>query len=227
MLSAVTFVQIPVSLLVPRFAARARDQRRYIMISTTLTALGLAGVLIAPTTMPYLWAMIIGVGLGSSFAIGLLLFVLRGRTASDTAQLSAMAQTFSYLRRQLDHCCLVPCTMRRDPGRLRWPCCSFSCRPTVPGRRPRRPAAPTWPQRSLEVKLRLKAHFEACAKSDLAVAARIQSAFPKSELICMRRRMRHSNPRGRTQLAFQVCSRPVVNVGNTRPGGDYGHGNRS
>ena len=71
-LSAVTFVQIPVSLLVPRFAARARDQRRYIMISTTLTALGLAGVLIAPTTMPYLWAMIIGVGLGSSFAIGLL-----------------------------------------------------------------------------------------------------------------------------------------------------------
>ena len=97
MLSAVTFVQIPVSLLVPRFAARARDQRRYIMTSTTLTALGLAGVLIAPTTMPYLWAMIIGVGLGSSFAIGLLLFVLRGRTASDTAQLSAMAQTFSYL----------------------------------------------------------------------------------------------------------------------------------
>jgi MFS transporter, CP family, cyanate transporter len=96
-LSAVTFVQIPVSLLVPRFAARARDQRRYIMISTPLTALGLAGVLIAPTTLPYLWAMIIGVGLGSSFAIGLLLFVLRGRTAADTAELSAMAQTFGYL----------------------------------------------------------------------------------------------------------------------------------
>jgi CP family cyanate transporter-like MFS transporter len=96
-LSAVTFVQIPVSLLVPRFAARARDQRRYIILSTTLTAVGLAGVLVAPTTMPYLWAMIIGVGLGGSFAIGLLLFVLRGRTASDTAQLSAMAQTFGYL----------------------------------------------------------------------------------------------------------------------------------
>ncbi|HEX3197592.1 MAG TPA: MFS transporter [Propionibacteriaceae bacterium] len=72
-LSAVTFVQIPVSLLVPRFAARARDQRRYIILSTTLTAVGLAGVLVAPTTMPYLWAMIIGVGLGGSFAIGLLL----------------------------------------------------------------------------------------------------------------------------------------------------------
>ena len=96
-LSAVTFVQIPVSLLVPRFAARARDQRRYIILSTTLTAVGLAGVLVAPTTVPYLWAMIVGVGLGSSFAIGLLLFVLRGRTASDTAQLSAMAQTFGYL----------------------------------------------------------------------------------------------------------------------------------
>jgi hypothetical protein len=40
--------------------------------------------------------------------------------------------------------------------------------------------------------------------------------------------MRDSNPRGLlTQPAFQVRSRPVVNVGNTRPGGDYGHGNQS
>ena len=96
-LSVVTFVQIPVALLVPRLAARARDQRRYIVVGTALIAVGLAGLLIAPTTMPYLWAAIIGVGLGSSFALALLLFVLRGRTAADTAQLSAMAQTFGYL----------------------------------------------------------------------------------------------------------------------------------
>lgn len=96
-LFVVTLVQIPVTLLIPRFAARARDQRRYLGASTVLTAVGLAGVLIAPTTMPYLWAAITGAGLGSAFALGLLLFVLRGRTATDTAQLSAMAQTFGYL----------------------------------------------------------------------------------------------------------------------------------
>jgi MFS transporter, CP family, cyanate transporter len=55
-LSAVTFVQIPVTLIAPRFAAQARDQRTYIAVTTTLTAAGLAGVLLAPTTLPYLWA---------------------------------------------------------------------------------------------------------------------------------------------------------------------------
>ena len=55
-----------------------RDQRRYIMISTTLTALGLAGVLIAPTTMPYLWAMIIGVGLGPSPSVSYFSFFAAG-----------------------------------------------------------------------------------------------------------------------------------------------------
>jgi CP family cyanate transporter-like MFS transporter len=96
-LSAATFVQIPISLIVPRFAARARNQRAYIMCSTSLTGAGLAGVLLAPTSLPYLWAALMGFGLGASFAVGLLLFVLRSRAPADTARLSAMAQTFGYL----------------------------------------------------------------------------------------------------------------------------------
>jgi CP family cyanate transporter-like MFS transporter len=96
-LSAVTFVQIPITLILPRFAARARDQRPYAAATTTLIAVGLAGLLFAPTTMPYLWAMLLGLGLGGSFAVGLLLFVLRSGVPADTARLSAMAQTFGYL----------------------------------------------------------------------------------------------------------------------------------
>jgi MFS transporter, CP family, cyanate transporter len=96
-LSAMTFVQIPITLLLPRFAARARDQRIYLAATTTLTAVGLMGVLLAPATLPYLWSSVMGVGIGGSFSLGLLLFVVRSRTPTDTARLSAMAQTFGYV----------------------------------------------------------------------------------------------------------------------------------
>jgi CP family cyanate transporter-like MFS transporter len=96
-LSAMTFVQIPVTLILPRFAARARDQRGYLAATTMLTAVGVCGVMLAPTTLPYLWSCLMGVGIGGSFSLGLLLFVVRSRQPADTARLSAMAQTFGYV----------------------------------------------------------------------------------------------------------------------------------
>jgi len=92
-----TLVQIPVTLAVPSLATRAADQRWYAAVATALTAAGLAGVLAAPTTMPYLWAVILGLGQGGTFAVGLTMFVVRARSSPDTARLSAMAQTFGYL----------------------------------------------------------------------------------------------------------------------------------
>jgi CP family cyanate transporter-like MFS transporter len=44
-----------------------------------------------------LWVVILGLGQGAAFAIGLTLLVLRTRTHDSTAQLSAMAQSFGYL----------------------------------------------------------------------------------------------------------------------------------
>jgi CP family cyanate transporter-like MFS transporter len=96
-LSASTFLQIPVALLLPRAAARAGDQRAHAAGAALLTAAGLTGVLMAPTAAPYLWAALLGLGQGASFAVGLLLFVVRSRGPADTARLSAMAQTFGYL----------------------------------------------------------------------------------------------------------------------------------
>jgi MFS transporter, CP family, cyanate transporter len=54
-------------------------------------------VLLAPTASPYAWMVLLGVGQGAAFAVGLTLFVLRTRTTAATARLSAMAQTFGYL----------------------------------------------------------------------------------------------------------------------------------
>jgi CP family cyanate transporter-like MFS transporter len=53
--------------------------------------------LLAPTAAPYLWVVLVGVGQGGAFSLGLNLFVLRTRRVSDTARLSAMAQTVGYV----------------------------------------------------------------------------------------------------------------------------------
>jgi CP family cyanate transporter-like MFS transporter len=97
MLSASALIQIPITLALPNLAARLADQRVLPVASTLLTVAGLTGVMLAPTATPYLWMVLLGIGQGASFAVGLTLFVLRTRVTADTARLSAMAQTFGYL----------------------------------------------------------------------------------------------------------------------------------
>jgi MFS transporter, CP family, cyanate transporter len=97
LLSVAGLVQIPVTLVLPALATRAANQVAYAVVATMLIGLGLAGVLVAPATAPYLWAVLIGVGQGACFALGLNLFVLRTRHVLDTARLSAMAQSIGYV----------------------------------------------------------------------------------------------------------------------------------
>jgi CP family cyanate transporter-like MFS transporter len=89
--------QIPVALLLPRFAAGAANQVVHIAVSTAFMGAGMLGVLIAPTTAPYLWAVLFGIGTGACLATGLALFVLRTSQVEDSARLSAMAQSVGYL----------------------------------------------------------------------------------------------------------------------------------
>jgi CP family cyanate transporter-like MFS transporter len=97
LLSVSAFVQIPVTLVLPYLAARAADQRWYALGAVILTAVGLAGILLAPTAAPYAWVVVLGLGQGGSFGVGLLLFSVRTRSTTATARLSAQAQTVGYL----------------------------------------------------------------------------------------------------------------------------------
>jgi MFS transporter, CP family, cyanate transporter len=97
LLSVAGLVQIPVALVLPTLASRSSNQVGYIIACTVLIGAGLAGVLLAPAAAPYLWVVLIGVGQGGAFSLGLNLFVLRTRRVSDTARLSAMAQTVGYV----------------------------------------------------------------------------------------------------------------------------------
>jgi MFS transporter, CP family, cyanate transporter len=96
LLAFVASIGIPAGLVAPTLAARRPDQSWWAAGTTALIAAGFAGVAFAPLTAPWLWALLLGLGLNMAFPIVLTLFVLRARTTADAARLSAMAQSIGY-----------------------------------------------------------------------------------------------------------------------------------
>jgi CP family cyanate transporter-like MFS transporter len=62
-----------------------------------ITIAGLAGVLLAPTQLAFVWATLLGIGTGGTFSVTLLLMASRGRDAVIAARLSSMAQGIGYM----------------------------------------------------------------------------------------------------------------------------------
>ena len=83
------------ALTLPSLAARAEHQRVFMVAVVSFIATGWLGVLLAPTTLPYLWVIILGLGQNAAFPLALTLIVLRG--GSQTAGLSTLSQTVGYL----------------------------------------------------------------------------------------------------------------------------------
>jgi CP family cyanate transporter-like MFS transporter len=97
LVSLSAFLQCPVALVVPVLATRARDQRLLVLAAGLCAAAGLLGILLAPTAAPLLWILMLGIGQGAAFPLGLTLVVLRTEDAAITARLSAMVQSGGYL----------------------------------------------------------------------------------------------------------------------------------
>ncbi|TDB88458.1 MFS transporter [Actinomadura sp. KC216] len=96
LLAVALLVGVPVYFVVPVLAARLRRQGSLGAGMTAVQIVGLAGLLLRPESVPWLWAVLIGIG-GGVFPLTLALFSMRTRTATDTATLSAMAQSAGYL----------------------------------------------------------------------------------------------------------------------------------
>ncbi|WP_242905684.1 MFS transporter [Actinomadura terrae] len=96
LLAVALLVGVPVYFAVPILAARMRRQGALGAGMTAAQIAGLAGLLLRPESVPWLWAVLIGIG-GGVFPLTLALFSMRTRTAADTAALSAMAQSVGYL----------------------------------------------------------------------------------------------------------------------------------
>ncbi|MGW2148976.1 CynX/NimT family MFS transporter [Nonomuraea bangladeshensis] len=97
LLSLTNLVQVAASLAVPVLAGRRASQVPYVVASGVLTVLGYLGVLLAPTTLPWLWMIVLGLGQGASFALALLIIALRPADPAAVTALSAVAQSVGYV----------------------------------------------------------------------------------------------------------------------------------
>ena len=92
----VSLIGVPVALVISPLAARSPNQSGWIVGLGVLGFGGAVGLLVAPAAAPWVWSVLIGIGM-SAFSLALTVIALRARNAEDTAQLSGMAQGFGYL----------------------------------------------------------------------------------------------------------------------------------
>lgn len=96
LLALTTGLAIPVALLLPSFAGRMRDHRLLAGGMTVLIGLGYLGLALAPATLPWVWAILMGVG-GGCFPLALTMIGMRTSSTRYTAALSGFAQSVGYL----------------------------------------------------------------------------------------------------------------------------------
>ncbi|TDD48170.1 CynX/NimT family MFS transporter [Saccharopolyspora elongata] len=95
MLSASALAAIPISLVLPRFAAKSRSQRPYVAGIVLGGLAGYTGLLLAPAAAPWLWVVLLAC-LHGAFPLAMTLISLRTREASTAAQLSGFVQSAGY-----------------------------------------------------------------------------------------------------------------------------------
>jgi CP family cyanate transporter-like MFS transporter len=97
MLSAMQFVSLPISFLVPLLASRQSNQRGIVIVTVLFHLIGYIGLLSGNIALTWVWIICIGIAVGSSISLALAFFGLRTHDASQAAELSGMAQSIGYL----------------------------------------------------------------------------------------------------------------------------------
>ena len=96
MLAINSFVVIPLNAVIAPLTVRPRAQRPLLVVFVVCYVAGWLGLWFAPTTVPWLWMVLLAVGMGS-FPMVLALIGMRARTPETTAGLSTVAQGWGYL----------------------------------------------------------------------------------------------------------------------------------
>lgn len=95
LLSLYGLVGIPFGLVLPSIAARMRNVGLLIIAGVVVMLLGNAGLLFAPTVVPWLWVVLAGGG-NILFPLCLVLINLRTRSPAASAALSGFVQSVGY-----------------------------------------------------------------------------------------------------------------------------------
>lgn len=90
-------VQAASCLFVPHIAVRGKDQRLINVVLCAFAVVALLGLLFAPLSTVWVWAVLQGIGQGGLIAAAMTAIVLRSRDPHVAAHLSGMAQCVGYL----------------------------------------------------------------------------------------------------------------------------------
>lgn len=96
LLGIITGVSIPLSFAIPRLTARLADPRILLTAIMAGYPVGYLGLIAAPESLGWLWAVTLGIGT-CTFPFILTLIGLRARTPEGTAALSGFTQSVGYL----------------------------------------------------------------------------------------------------------------------------------
>lgn len=95
--SVSVMVQAASCLFLPHLAVRGKDQRLVNVALCIIAVCGLLGLLFAPLSSVWFWAVLQGIGQGGLIAVAMTVIVLRSPDSHVAAHLSGMAQCIGYL----------------------------------------------------------------------------------------------------------------------------------
>ena len=95
--SILVLTQMAGCLVVPSMAIRSRTQQGINVVLIALAVVGLTGLMLAPLSTAWLWAIPQGIAQGGLLASALTIIVLRSPSTQVAAGLSALAQCFGYM----------------------------------------------------------------------------------------------------------------------------------
>src|SRR5512132_2819870 len=97
LLGLFSLTQVFSALAVPAMVDRTGDHRPWVALCVGTATAMLAAVGLVPTAAPWVWAALLGLGVGGMFALALTMLVRQASTPAAAARLSGMALLVGYL----------------------------------------------------------------------------------------------------------------------------------
>nr|WP_257232590.1 MFS transporter [Streptomyces sp. Rer75] len=96
LLAVIMAMGVPLAFVLPRVAARLRNQGVLAVVLGVCGLIGYAGLWLAPAGGAWVWAVLLGVA-NCAFPLALTMISMRARTSAGVVRLSAFAQSTGYL----------------------------------------------------------------------------------------------------------------------------------
>jgi len=96
LLAVIMAMGVPLAFVLPRVAARLRNQGVLAVVLGVCGLIGYAGLWLAPASGAWVWAVLLGVA-NCAFPLALTMISMRARTSAGVVRLSAFAQSTGYL----------------------------------------------------------------------------------------------------------------------------------